>query len=122
MGFLVTPLLVGAVVAACAAVRLPNTPEKACAEEASAIDGTVVGAFATTVGAIRRFEAAPIGQQRWPKLADGYPAALCYIDGDIRRAVGGGDNAFDRAAIGVVDGDGQVVVAGFRDRLPVRAP
>ncbi len=118
---LMSLLLVGAV-ATCDVVRLPSTPEEACAEEASAINGKVVGAFGTTVGAIRHFEAAPLDQQRWPTLADGYPAALCFIDGDISMVLGGGDNGFDRAVIGVADGDGQMVIAGFRDQLPVRAP
>lgn len=46
---------------------------------------------------------------------------MCYIDGDIAKALGGGDAAFNHV-VGVVNGAGQMVMAGFKDRLPVRAP
>ena len=118
---LIALLVVGGV-AGCDVVRFPLRAAERCAAEAAAYDGSVAGAFDTTVGAIRRFEAAPIDQQRWPELPDARPAVLCYIDGDIAKALGGGDHAFDRAVVGVVDGEGEMVVAGFQNRLPVRAP
>lgn len=93
-----------------------------CAAVAASYEGTVAGAFSTTVGAIRRFEGARPDQQRSPGVADGHPAVMCFIDGDIHKALGGGDNAFDRAVVGVVDRRDEIIMAGFQDRLPVRAP
>lgn len=114
--------LIVAGAAGCDVVRLPDNAADTCAAVADLYEGTVAGAFNTTVGAIRRFEGAPADQQRWPGVADGQPAVMCFIDGDIRKALGGGDNAFNRAAVGVVDRRDEMVVAGFQDRLPVRAP
>jgi hypothetical protein len=114
-------LFVGGV-AGCDVTRVQMSAAERCAAEAAAYDGKVAGAFDTTIGAIRRFEAAPVDQQRWRGVPDVHPAVLCFIDGDIAEALGGGDAAFDRAVVGVVDGGSQLVMAGFQDQIPVRAP
>lgn len=114
-------LIMAGGVAGCDTARLQLSAAEQCAPEAAVYDGVVSGAFDTTVGATRRFEAGPADQQGWPGLPDAYPAIMCYIDGDIAKALGGGDAAFNHV-VGVVNGAGQMVMAGFKDRLPVRAP
>lgn len=52
---------------------------------------------------------------------------LCYIDGQIAKAPPLGPSGevpepFDRAAVAIIDGKAELVVAGYRDQLPVRAP
>jgi hypothetical protein len=117
-------------IAACGPEPVPSVPstsptsaaQDACRVIALAYSGTVAGAFSTTVGALRRFDNADADQQRWPNVGEERSAVMCFIDGDIRKALGGGDNAFNRAVVGVVDGRGEIIRAGFQDRLPVRPP
>jgi hypothetical protein len=80
----------------------------------------VVGSFATTVGKIRSLEpgATPA---RWPELAAGQDAVLCYVDGPVPKSLPGGD-PFDRAVIAIAPGHSELIMAGYQDRLPVRAP
>lgn len=92
-----------------------------CAAEAPAYEGTVVGAFDTTVGAIRALEPRLAEPARWPGVSDGHAAVLCYVDGVIGKSPPGGD-PFDRAVIAMVDRNAELIAAGYRDRLPIRAP
>lgn len=98
-----------------------------CAEAARGYSGTVVGAFNTTVGAIRGLEPRSGEPSRWPRLADDHPAVLCYIDAEIPKAPppppdGPPPEPFDRVVVGIVDGNAEMIMAGYRDRLPVKAP
>ncbi len=99
-----------------------------CAAAAADYDGVVAGSFITTVGAIRSLdEPQRLEPQRWPDLPDGHPAALCYIDGQIPKGPpppisGTIPPSFDRAVIAVVDGQSDLIMAGYRDNLPVVAP
>lgn len=117
-----TLAVVIACVTGCATGPVPDGAHDACRAVAASYDGNVAGTFITTVGGLRRFEGAPADQERWPEIPDARPAVMCFIDGDIRKVLGGGDNAFNRAVVGVVDGHGEMIMAGFQDRLPVRAP
>jgi hypothetical protein len=102
----------------------PMDPAQATCEHAAATIGDeldVVGAFATTVGRIRAMEAVPIDPPRWPGLAPGHPATLCYLDGFVPHAPPGGD-PFDRQAIAIVDGDIESIRAGYRDEMEVTPP
>jgi copper(I)-binding protein len=99
-----------------------------CAASVAAYNGVVAGSFVTTVGAIRRLdEPQQIEPQRWPGLPDSHPAVLCYIDGQIPKGPpppisGTIPPSFDRAVIAVVDGQSDLIMAGYRDNLPVVAP
>jgi copper(I)-binding protein len=98
-----------------------------CAASAAAYNGVVAGSFVTTVGAIRRLEPLHIEPQRWPGLPDSHPAVLCYIDGQIPKGPpppisGTIPPSFDRAVTAVVDGQSDLIMAGYRDNLPVVAP
>ncbi len=113
--------------AACEILGLPTSPSQACGGAARDYSGTVVGSFNTTVGAIRALEPLRADPLRWPNLAADHPAILCYIDAQIAKGPPPGPNGeirdpFDRAVVGIVDGKSELVMAGYRDRLPVRAP
>jgi hypothetical protein len=93
-----------------------------CAIVASRDYGTsarVVGAFDTTISGLREFSPwlgpLPSG------MADGHAATLCYIDGDIPKSPPGGV-PYDRAVVGVIDGQVVMLIAGYRDSLPVQSP
>jgi hypothetical protein len=106
---------------------LPTSASEACARAARDYAGTVVGAFNTTVRAIRALEPLPAEPARWPNLAADHPAVLCYIDAEIAKGPPPGPNGevrdpFNRVVIGVVEGKGEMVMAGYRDQLPVIAP
>lgn len=111
---------------ACQVVGLPTSAAETCAPSAHDYAGTVVGSFNTTVGAIRSLDglAEPA---RWPDIAPDGPAVLCFIDAEIAKGPPPGPNGeirdpFDRIVIGVVDGKGEMIMAGYRDQLPVKAP
>ncbi|MDQ2964328.1 MAG: hypothetical protein M3R57_00545 [Chloroflexota bacterium] len=113
--------------AACGILGLSTSATEACAPSAREYSGTVVGAFSTTVGAIRALESRPAEPSRWPDLAPDQPAVLCYIDAQIAKGPPPGPSGeirdpFDRVVIGVVDGKGEMVMAGYGDELPVVAP
>jgi hypothetical protein len=119
--------LASLVLAACGTLGLPTSATETCARAANDYAGTVVGAFNTTVRAVRALEPRPAEPLRWPDLAADHPAVLCYIDAEIAKGPPPGPNGeirepFDRVLIGVVDGKGEMVIAGYRDQLPVRAP
>lgn len=98
-----------------------------CAAVAADYSGTVVGTFGTTVGAIRSLAPLPQDPIRWPALAADHPAILCYIDGMIPKAPPPGPNGeirdpFDRLVIAIVDEEAELIMAGYQDNLPARAP
>lgn len=98
-----------------------------CAASAAAYNGVVAGSFVTTVGSIRALDQLHIEPQRWPGIPDSHPAVLCYIDGQIPKGPpppisGTIPPSFDRAVIAVVDGQSDLIMAGYRDNLPVVAP
>jgi hypothetical protein len=98
-----------------------------CAASAGNYNGHAAGSFVTTVGAIRALEAAGIESQWWRGLPDSHPAVLCYIDGQIPKGPpppmsGTVPPSFDRAVIAVIDGQPDLIMAGYRDNLPVVAP
>ncbi|MBA2489946.1 MAG: hypothetical protein ACR2LP_01720 [Candidatus Limnocylindrales bacterium] len=100
---------------------------EACAGPAREYSGSVSGSFDTTVGAIRAVGSRSAVPAPWPDLPPGHAAVLCYIDGRMGKAPpagqdGEGRESFDRAIVGVVDGDLQMIVAGYRDQLPVPTP
>ncbi len=115
----------GLTVGACEILGL--TPASECGGQARDYAGKVVGAFNTTVGAIRDLEPREGVPQRWPDLAPDHPAVLCYIDGEVVRAPPAGPNGevpppFNRAVVAIVDGHSELIIAGYHDQLPVRAP
>lgn len=119
-------LLLSLSVGACEVLGLPP-PAESCAGPARDYAGTVVGAFNTTVAAIRALEPRQAVPQRWPDLAADHPAVLCYIDGEVAKAPPPGPDGevrppFDRAVVAIVDGQSELIIAGYRDQLPVRAP
>lgn len=115
------------VLAACGIIDRPPSASAACVRAAQDHGGLMVGAFATTVGAVRALE--PVGQApaRFPGIAADEAAVLCYIDATIPMAPPPGPDGeiqppFDRAVVAIVRGESEMVLAGYRTLLPVRAP
>ena len=111
---------------ACQIVGLPTSATETCAASARDYAGAVVGSFTTTVGAIRLLDGL-VEPERWPGIAPERPAVLCFIDAEIAKGPPPGPNGeirdpFDRIVVGIVDGEGEMVTAGYRDQLPVQAP
>ncbi|HEX7197593.1 MAG TPA: hypothetical protein VF364_12265 [Candidatus Limnocylindria bacterium] len=79
-----------------------------------------MGSFATTVGKVRGLTAGA-APARWPELADESPAVVCYLDGSVLKAPPGGD-PYERAVIAVAGEQAELIIAGYRDQIPVRAP
>lgn len=103
-------------------------PDAVCADQARSYgaDFVVAAAFETTVGRIRALEPGVL-PKRWPELPDASEAVVCYLDGPIAKGPPPGPDgviprSFDRAVIGVASGHEDMLVAGYRDRLPVAAP
>jgi hypothetical protein len=116
--------LPGLIVVACGML---GSAAEGCAAAARGYSGTVVGAFDTSVGAIRGLAPRAGEPSRWPRLADDHPAVLCYIDAVIAKAPppppdGPPPEPYDRVVVGIVDGNGEMIIAGYREQLPVRAP
>ena len=124
---LLAVLALGLATAACDVVGYRGPAAELCTGAAGDYSGSVVGSFNTTVGAVRALEPRAAQPQRWPELAPDHPAVLCYIDGEIAKAPPPGPNGevskpFDRAVVAIVDGHSELIIAGYRDKLPVQAP
>lgn len=124
---LLAVLVVGLTTAGCDVFGLSTPAAEICAGVARDYSGSAVGSFNTTVGSIRALEPRPGQPQRWPDFAPDHPAVLCYIDGQIAKGPPPGPNgevskSFDRTVVAIVDGQSELIIAGYRDQLPVRAP
>ena len=114
----------------CAFIGPRTTPASAsdiCTAAAADYSGKVAGAFATTIAMLRGLAPLPSSPSTWPGLADDHPAVLCYIDGTIAKSPPVGPDGkvpapFDRGILAVVDGRSNLIVAGYKDQLPVAAP
>ena len=91
--------------------------ETACDRVAPDWNGQTVGAFATTLGRVRN--AYPL--QAWLGVANESLAIVCFVDGSIPKAPEGGE-PYDRAVVVVVNGDAELVLAGYRTQVLIRAP
>ena len=90
--------------------------QDSCAAAAPEWHGTVISASERTLRDIRHdYPDAALSQ--WGDVSDDHPAALCYIDGGIPKGAAG-SASFDRAIVAVVDGDAELLVAGFASNLP----
>lgn len=119
-----------------------TAPAAAC-EPARGPGMTVVGAFATTVGGVRQWQAqqiamdakragrpsSSIGHATWSsERSTGTKAVLCYLDGTIDKAPppapdGTATVPFNRAIIAVLeDGSVTAVTLGYQGNIPVHAP
>jgi len=124
---LVAVLVLGTTTAGCDLVGLSRPAAELCAGVAGDYSGSVVGSFNTTVGRVRALEPRAGQPPRWPEHGADHPAVRCYIDGEIAKAPPPGPNGevskpFDRAVVAIVDGQSELVIAGYRDKLPVKAP
>jgi hypothetical protein len=117
-----TIALLGSILALAGCGLLAMDPAAVCAEQAreNGPDFSVAGSFATTVSKVRGLTpgAAPA---RWSELAEEAPAVVCYLDGPVPKAPPGGD-PYDRAVIAVAGEHAELIIAGYRDQLPVEAP
>lgn len=100
----------------------------ACITTAHDDRGTVAAAFFSTVGAIRRLPAVDNNPQL-AGYADGQPATVCYIDGQIPKGPGPPDDpsatiplSFDRAVLVIVGQNAIFIAAGYRQDLLIQAP
>jgi hypothetical protein len=116
-------IAVGALVAVgCSATS--DSLTESCRKAAIPYAGSVVGAFRTTAGAARALRGGATGAELWPGVSPDHEAALCYVDAEIAKAPPPAPGAttspeFDRAVFAVVDGQPVLIVAGYRDDLPV---
>ena len=101
----------------------------ACADQARLFgpDFGVAGSFNTTVGQIRGLSPAGVEPIRWPELSKDTPAVLCYLDGPVAKGPPPPPNdpippSFDRAVIGMAGSHADMIVAGYRAQITVRAP
>jgi len=99
----------------------------ACASAAVAYTGRVAGSFVTTIGAIRAMALNVHDPNHWSGLAADHAAVLCYIDGQISKAppppaFGTVPPSFDRVVAVVIDGQPDLIAAGYRDNVPLVAP
>ena len=97
-------------------------PVAVCTEEADANgrDFRVVGSFATTVATLRGMT-PDRGPDDWRELPGEAPAALCYLDGPVPHAPPDGA-PFDRMVVAVAGGHAEMLIAGYRDEIAIRAP
>jgi hypothetical protein len=124
--FAMAPLL-AIVLGGCSMLDVPMSAADACVAPARDYGGPVVGAFSTTVAAIRGLQPMNPQPQLWPDQPPGSDAVLCYIDAEIAKAPPPGPNGeirdpYDRIAVGIVDGVATLVQAGYRDQLQIKAP
>jgi len=77
-----------------------------------------MAAIPTTVGWARLMVPDHEDNRLWPDLASDDPAAMCYLDGPIPKSPPMGQ-PFDRELVVVADGDGVMLMAGYRDNLPL---
>lgn len=95
--------------------------ETPCSPLAADYNGTVAGAFHTTVGIVRGMTAIKDN----PQLAgyvDSDPAWLCYIDGEIPKGPASGAVSFDRAILVVVGDQAYFIAAGYRQSMTIETP
>lgn len=92
-----------------------------CERLAPEWSGTAVGAFTTTLGRVRRLGTFAAAPDRWDGLSDLTPTVVCYVDGAIPKAPPDGP-PYDRAVVAVVNGEADLIIAGYRSQLPVEVP
>ena len=97
-------------------------PVAVCEEEAdvNGPDFRVAGSFLTTVTTVRDL-IPDAGPDAWRELPDEAPAVLCYLDGPVPQAPPDGE-PFDRSVVAVAGDHAQLIIAGYREELRVRAP
>ena len=96
----------------------------ACAQSARDYSGTLVASLHTSVGAVRDLVPGRVQPERWPDLARDQPAFLCYIDAEIAKGPPPGPDgeipdSFNRAVIGIAGGRSELIMAGYRDQIPI---
>lgn len=87
----------------------------------------VVGSFSTNVGHIRGLSPEAVEPIRWPELSNNASAVLCYLDGPVAKGPppvlnGPIPPSFDRVVIGIAGGHADMILAGYRAQIVVRAP
>lgn len=111
------------VVSTCGVASRSPDPSAVCSDQARKYGPsfTVAGAFSTTVARLEDFlpGSSPVIAQ-WQLPAD-TPAVLCYLDGPIPKAPSGG-RPMDREVVVVAGEHTELVMGGYQDQLPVRAP
>ena len=112
-------LLVG--LAACGCGWLPGSAEDVCSRVAQAYGGTVAGAFATDLGRIRNLVPGQSSLDSLAELPATQAATLCYLDAELKKG-GPGLPPPNRVVVASIDGNDVLIVAGYRDTLPVTAP
>ena len=99
----------------------------ACERAAAQWDShpTVAAAFSTTVGRVWGMMPSENGVVA-SGAKDGTRAYLCYLDGEIPKAPppanGVVQPSFDRSVVVVTDEHAVLVMAGYRDRVPILDP
>ncbi len=115
-------LFVGLSLSACSALT-DDSSARVCAAEAEDFgpEFRVAGSFTTTVGRLRSLEPRVSSPERWPDLAAAHAAVVCFLDGPVAFSPPGGQQ-YDRAVVGVADSRAEMLMAGYKTNIPVRAP
>ncbi len=102
--------------------------ETPCSPLARDYNGTVAGAFQTTVGIVRNMTAVKDNPQV-ARYADSDPAWVCYIDGEIPKGPPPPPDpsatippSFDRALLVVAGNQTYFIAAGYRQSMSIEAP
>ena len=118
-GFILTLLLASS----CDVLGVRLSADRVCAEQAKEFGPafTVAGAFDTRVDALRDMQPLVAEPELWPRSPGDRPAIICFLDGPVPKAPPGGEQ-FDRAVVGVVDDDAELLLAGYQDTIPIESP
>lgn len=87
----------------------------------------VSGVFVTDVRSLRRLQPEDADPALWSGAHEDEPGMLCYLDGELAKdpplgLEGEVRDPFNRSAVGIVDGDVQLIAAGYQHAMPIRAP
>jgi len=101
--------------------RPPGPAAIACDALEISQPARTVGAYLTTLGSAQALMPSR-HPTLYPELDREHPVVLCYMDVHIAKGPPYGGPAFDRALYVIIDGESEMLAAGYRDSLPARAP
>lgn len=110
-----------------AACQLPGSAAADCDDvlRSYGAEHHVEAALGSTVGAIRSLQPLHASPPLWPLAREDDYATLCYIDGPMGKGPPPKapiQDRYNRAAVGVWNGEIQVVALGYQVTMPLSRP